>query len=101
MDLYGGFSVFSDPESEPIYVVREPTLAHFWSPDGKKIAYAGLAETPGVLRWSVLDVESGVQSALVDLVPSVGQLTMFQFFDQYAYSHSLRSEEHTSELQSH
>ena len=91
MALYGGISVYADPESEPIYVVRDPTLAHFWSPDGTKVAYARLAETPGVLRWAVLDVASGERTSLVDFVPSVAQLTMFQFFDQYAYSHSLWS----------
>ena len=91
MALYGGFSVYADPESEPIYVVRDPTLAHFWSPDGTKVAYARLAETPGVLRWAVLDVASGERTSLVDFVPSVAQLTMFQFFVQSAYSHSLCS----------
>ena len=91
MDLYGGISVYSDPESGPIYLVRDPTIAHFWSPDGRKIAYVGLSETQGVLRWIVLDIESGERTALVDFVPSVAQLTMFQFFDQYSYSHSLWS----------
>ena len=39
----------------------------------------------------MLDVASGSTTNLVDFAPSPDQLTMFQFFDQYAYSHRLWS----------
>ncbi len=71
--------------------VNENILAYFWSPDSSRIAYVTLADPSGGLRWSVLDVASGVSSPLVDFLPSPDQLTMFQFFDQYAYSHQLWS----------
>ncbi|MDA0770021.1 MAG: hypothetical protein BZY79_00365 [SAR202 cluster bacterium Casp-Chloro-G4] len=91
LDVYASLSVYSDTDADPLLIVREPMLAHFWSPNGRQIAYARLSEKSGVLRWVVLDIASGERKALVDFVPSVAQLTMFQFFDQYAYSHSLWS----------
>ena len=39
----------------------------------------------------VLSLADRSDMPLLDFVPSRDQLTMFQFFDQYAYSHSLWS----------
>ena len=66
-------------------------LAYFWSPDGTKLAIAELSQTPQHLRWRILDAETGETWPIVEFVPSIDQLTMFQFFDQYAHSHSLWS----------
>ena len=67
-----------------------------WSPhSGRRTAPGSRTSQcptkPGVLRWMMLDVEDGSSWPLVDFVPTLDQLTMFQFFDQYAYSHSLWS----------
>mgnify|MGYP001459365982 CR=1 FL=1 len=91
MRLYESVSVYADNALEPSFIIEKPTIAHFWSPDSKQIAYVSLSETPGVLCWAVMDIETQQQSELVDFVPSEAQLTMFQFFDQYAYSYSLWS----------
>lgn len=66
-------------------------LAHFWSPNGAKIAYVEIADAGGRLRWRLLDAASGESFDLAEFAPSADQLTMFQFFDQYAHSHSLWS----------
>ena len=71
--------------------VEDNVLAFFWSPDGTKIAVVTIAGTGGELRWTLLDVETGSTVRLADFTPSRDQLTMFQFFDQYAYSHMLWS----------
>lgn len=74
--------------------VKGNILAFFWSPDGARLAYATLLEEvlpEVVLRWSVLEADTGKSRDLADFVPSDDQFTMFQFFDQYAYSHSLWS----------
>ena len=71
--------------------VKENVLSYFWSPDGTKIALVTLAGAGGDLRWTLLDVETGSSVRLADFTPSRDQLTMFQFFDQYAYSHMLWS----------
>ena len=71
--------------------VQDNVLAYFWSPDGAKIAMAVVADASGGLRWKVIDVATGETTDLVDFIPSPDQLTMFQFFDQYAYSHQLWS----------
>jgi Tol biopolymer transport system component len=39
----------------------------------------------------MVDVSDGSRWPLIDFVPTIDQLTLFQFFDQYAYSHSLWS----------
>ena len=71
--------------------VNENILSYFWSPDSAKIAYVTLVSPQGGLRWMVLDIATEASSPMVDFLPSSDQLTMFQFFDQYAYSHSLWS----------
>ena len=80
----------SDARSKQIEL-QDNILAYFWSPDSTKLAYVTLAEGTNVLRWKLLSVSDGSQTPLVDFVPSRDQLTMFQFFDQYAYSHLLWS----------
>ncbi len=69
-------------------LLQDDILAYFWSPDGAKIAYVSMSEGRGPLRWTLLDVSTGELTRLVDFVPSAEQLPVFQFFDQYAYSHS-------------
>ena len=49
------------------------------------------SERRGVLRWKVFNVEDASSWSLGDFTPSSLQLTLFQFFDQFAYSHSLWS----------
>ncbi len=71
--------------------IADDVLAYFWSPDGTKLAYATLSDQRGAMRWMLLDTKDGNRWPLVDFVPSRDQLTMFEFFDQYAYSHSLWS----------
>ncbi len=73
------------------YLIEDNIIAYFWSPDSSKIAYVLASETPGVLRWMLLDVRQGVSRLLADFIPSREQLTVLQFFDQYAYSHNLWS----------
>ena len=71
--------------------VDQHILAYFWSPDGSRIALAGLRMGGRALAWTVLDVETGMMDEVADFIPSPDQMTMFQFFDQYAYSHRLWS----------
>ena len=72
-------------------LVYDNVLSYFWSPDGTKVALVTIADTGGELRWTLLDAATGSTTRLVDFTPSRDQLTMFQFFDQYAYSHLLWS----------
>jgi hypothetical protein len=44
-----------------------------------------------MMRWNILSVADGEQWPLVDFVPSFDQVTVFQFFDQYARSHTMWS----------
>jgi TolB protein len=80
MYLHRNLTIVPENNPDRPTIVRDPVLAFFWSPDSTKLAYVTLSDTRGVLRWMV-----------VDFIPSLEQLTMFQFFDQYAYSHSLWS----------
>ena len=89
--VYRQFRMLDSSTFEQKALVNENVLAYFWSPDGKKIALVTIAGTGGELRWTLLDVETGSAERLADFTPSRDQLTMFQFFDQYAYSHMLWS----------
>ncbi|MCI0440592.1 MAG: hypothetical protein L0177_15875 [Chloroflexi bacterium] len=77
-----------DGQSQPI-VIRDNVLAYFWSPDSAKLAYVSFSpDARNVVTWRVLDTRSGAVRVLADFIPSLDQLIPYQFFDQYAYSHS-------------
>lgn len=86
--VYQRVSVLRPDGSPGPAEIRDDVVAFFWSPDGTKLAYVTLAETSGVLLWNIMDVETGEAQPLVEFVPSIDQLTVFQFFDQYAQSHT-------------
>ena len=99
--LYGGSSLvlydrlvlvlMRGDTAEEALAINDNILAYFWSPDGSKLAYVTVSDMRGALSWKILDLEERVTWLLVDFVPSRDQLTMFEFFDQYAYSHFLWS----------
>ena len=91
MLVYQDLKLVPDSETVDPMTIEDNVLAFFWSPDGSKLAYVTLSQVRGVLTWNLLDMNSRVQRRLIDFIPSRNQLTMFQFFDQYAYSHSLWS----------
>lgn len=84
-------TLFREDDASIPYFIEDNIIAYFWSPDSSKIAYVLASETPGVLRWMLLDVKQGISRLLADFIPSREQLTVLQFFDQYAYSHNLWS----------
>ena len=96
MPLYGSISVVTVGSSQGVVELDLPVLAFFWAPDGTKIALVTLSEKQGALSWALYDVETDERIRLVDFAPSAEQLTMFQFFDQYAYSHSVWSPDSSS-----
>lgn len=80
----------SDPAGSADEIIR-PVVAFFWSPDGSRLAYITLSDTQGALRCVVVDMNSRRSRVALDFIPSAEQRTLFQFFDQYAYSHSIWS----------
>ena len=68
--------------------ILDDVFAFYWSPDSTMLAYVTLAEDRGVFRWNVLSITDGGSRAVVDFTPSDSQITLFQFFDQFAYSHT-------------
>lgn len=89
--VYGSLRVLEAGSMGAAADVSGNIAAFFWSPDGSKIAYATLADARGGMRWHLLNIETGSAAALADFTPSRDQFTVFQFFDQYAYSHRLWS----------
>ena len=96
LPVYSGIAVVPLGTSQSVIELDLPVLAFFWSPDGTKIALVTLSDKQGALAWALYDVESDERMRLVDFTPSVEQLTVFQFFDQYAYSHSVWSPDSSS-----
>ncbi len=89
--VYNRLRVLDASTFGQIAEMTDNLLAYFWSPDGSRIAYVALADASGGLRWSIMDARSGDVEDFAEFTPSRDQLTMFQFFDQYAYSHRLWS----------
>ena len=96
LPAYNGIAVVPADSTQDVVELDLPVLAFFWSPDGTKIALVTLSERRNALSWALYDVETNERLRLVDFVPSSEQLTVFQFFDQYAYSHSVWSPDSAS-----
>lgn len=81
-------SIFSPwGEKKPVGVEGN-ILAYFWSPDSSKLAYIILTPNRGVIRVMMLDTNTGERWPLMEFAPTPDQATIFQFFDQFAHSHS-------------
>ena len=89
-------SLLRDGREPDTVGIDDNVVAFFWSPDSTKLAYVTLTDTPPTLRWMVLDVTDGMTWRLLDFVPTVEQLTVFQYFDQYAGSHQAWSPDSNS-----
>ena len=85
--VYRGLRILDGVSFQETVRVDQNVLAYFWSPDGSRIAFAALRGPGRGLGWTLLDVATGAIEELVDFIPSPDQMTVFQFFDQYAYSH--------------
>jgi Tol biopolymer transport system component len=72
-------------------VIDDTLIAFYWSPDSSKLAYVTLSDQAGVFRWQVLDMEDGNVQFVTEFKPSGPQITLFQFFDQFSYSHQVWS----------
>ena len=77
----------TNPAGAADEIIR-PVIAFFWSPDGSRLAYITLSDAQGALRCVVVDMNTRRSRVALDFIPSAEQRTLFQFFDQYAYSHS-------------
>ena len=75
-------------------VTTDPSLAFYWSPDGRRLAWVGVNQEDHSFNWNVwnaaspLPGDAGESRALMTFQPSRDVLTMLGYFDQYAYSHS-------------
>ena len=85
VSFYSGAGVRKDVQ------IEDAVVAFYWSPDGSRLAYVTLTADANLYRWNVLDIESGASWPIADFEPSVDQLTLFQFFDQYGRSHRVWS----------
>ena len=88
--VFRRISVLTDENPTPVEIEDDNVVAFFWSPDSKKLALVTVA-APGALRWDVLEVATGTRLRLQEFVPSADQLTVLQFFDQFAGSHQIWS----------
>ena len=64
----------------------DPVLAFFWSPDGEKLAFVRILDGGERLAWDVVELDSRRSRTLAEFVPSQDLISLFSFFDQYAYS---------------
>jgi TolB protein len=90
--VYQRISLYAEDGTRQATEIEDDVVAFFWSPDSTKLAYVTLVrQERDVLRWKVLNIANGAESTLIDFIPSADQLTMLQFFDQFAGSHQLWS----------
>lgn len=99
--------VVVDPETAEVISATRTRflLAHFWSPDGRKIALVTpttdsqqgasvsiVQQQPiPLLTWAVLEVESGLVQQYAGWVPANDMVYLLTYFDQFAQSHRVWS----------
>ena len=77
------------PQGGPARTLAEEMIvAFFWAPTGDKIAWVTVDSQDQLLEWKVSPVDVPAARSLFRFHPSGDVLTMLNFFDQYAYSHS-------------
>jgi TolB protein len=96
LQIYRRISLYREDGTRHPVEIEDAVVAYFWSPDSTKLAYVTLTSTTDVMRWNVMNVPDGTTYSLADFIPSEDQITVFQYFDQYAHSHSLWSPDSTS-----
>ena len=69
-------------------LAQEPISAFFWAPTGDKIAWVSVDSQDRLLALKVSPVDAPAGQELLRFHPSLDTMTMLNFFDQYAYSHS-------------
>ena len=75
-------------------VTDESSIAFYWSPNGRRLAWVGLNREDQNFHWNIWNAASPASAAgadgqsLMTFQPSRDVLTMLSYFDQYAYSHS-------------
>ncbi len=75
-------------------LAAETLLAFFWSPDGRRLAWVALDLAGQRFLWKAMSTEPRAPSPpsyFFSFQPAAQVLTLLQFFDQYACSHSLWS----------
>ena len=89
--MYQKLSILPQNEiSNPIHIT-DNIISYFWSPDSSKLAYITPSSNKNALQLMILNINDGFVTSRMEFMPSIDQLTVFQFFDQYARSHSIWS----------
>ena len=98
--VFDRLRLISADGSETAVLVEEQLVAFFWSPQGDRIAWIGIEPLSRTMDLAVSAVESGGSVGeprhLFRFSPTGELFTMFSFFDQYAYSHSIWSPDGSS-----
>ena len=89
--VYQNVSLYTIDGTRHPFGIEDNVMAFFWSPDSSMLAYVTLTESRGALQWLTFNVSTGERRLLAEFIPSDDQLTLLQFFDQFAYSHSMWS----------
>ena len=89
--IYDTLEFYSADGTSVGSVISDTLIAFYWSPDSSRLAYVTLAHQAGVFRWQVLDMVDGTVQFITEFKPTGPQITLFQFFDQFSYSHQVWS----------
>ena len=93
MPVFDRLQIVSADGSEKEVLVENQMLAFFWSPGGDSIAWIGIEPQSRSMDLYVSSVGSEAENVeprhLFRFSPTGETFTLFSFFDQYAYSHSI------------
>jgi TolB protein len=88
---YDGLEVVSTDGRSRTQVTTSPVVAFAWSPDDRRLAFATLDVDNRGLAWYVADADGSNARRLGPFAPTLEQIRLLAFFDQYATSHGLWS----------
>jgi TolB protein len=87
---YSTLTVIDPVSNQQTALSRTGTVAFFWSPDGKRLAFLE-ATPPDSVHWVVVDSDGNNRRDLESFVPDQPYAELIPFFDQFAQSVSVWS----------
>ena len=89
--VFDGLEVVTTDGRTRAKVTSAMVMGFWWSPDGKRLAFATVDDSSRTLAWNVADADGRNARRLGPFTPTSEQMRLLAFFDQYTVSHGVWS----------
>lgn len=93
---YHGIKLVEVASANSKWLTHNDVAAFFFAPDSRHLAYVGVPEEKPYYTWSVIDLKTGAEKALLNFLATPDESTAYRYFDQLAVSHTIWSPDSSS-----